>query len=126
MPVPPTGNLGNTANGSAPCEGPRALSYNLDFSVASSYDVDLTQQFQGGQFTTIQGFYCDNSQNASPLIVTCGGTGQTLVVPPFACAYLPMLQTLPPKFNVATAGLIANIFISFFNFYIPPMVWKTT
>lgn len=115
----------NALTGSLPCEGAKCLPYQADFSAANEYDFDLTAQWQSQQFSTLQGFYIDNSANSSTVTITCGTTNQTIVVPPQSCGYYTMLMTTPPKFSAVSAGAVV-VYIALMNFYVPPTVWKVT
>jgi len=112
-----------TTNGELPCEGTKALPFNLDFTVANAYLIDLTQQYNQKQFTSIQCVYVDNSLNPSPLQIIAGTTNQVTTCPPFSQGFFELLLPTPPKLMVQTVGvLIVNI--QLLNFYIPPEVWS--
>lgn len=115
----------NALTGSLPCEGAKALPYVMDFSLAGEYDFDLTQQQQQGQFTTLQGFFIDNSANSDTVTITCNVTDQPIIVPPNSQGYYSMLMTTPPKFTAVSSGAV-QVYIALMNFYIPPTVWKVT
>lgn len=118
-----TAGVIQTLNGALPCEGPKALPFIMDFSAFSEFDIDLTQQYQQGQFTTLQAIYIDNSANGSTLTVTVNGTGQTIVAPKNSCGYYILLMPQPPKLAITTAGVV-KVYVSLMNFYIPPYVWS--
>lgn len=118
-------NMQNVMNGTVPCEGPKSFSFELDFTVATEYDFDFTNEYQRQQFTTLQCAYVDNSQNTSPLTITMNGTSQTIVCPKNACGFFPLLATMPPRGKVETAGAVARVYVGFLNYYIPPTVWST-
>lgn len=112
----------NALNGLIPCEGPKALCYAADFSVATEYDFDLTQQFQQNIFTMLQCIFIDNSDNSSVVEVTVNGTGQTFQAPANSCGFYTLLMTSPPKLVLASqGGVVVNV--QLLNFYIPPTVW---
>lgn len=117
----PSGNF-SVLNGSTPCEGTKAYPFNLDFTANSAYLVDLTQQYQQKQFTTLQTVWIDNKDNDNDLEIICGTTSQRIIAPGGTQGFYAMLQPSPPKFTVQTSGsLIVNI--ALLNFYIPPVVW---
>ena len=119
------GTLGiqNVLTGGMPCEGAKVLPYVMDFSAASQYDFDLTGQYQGNQFTTLQCAYIDNSANGSSLTISMNVTNQTIVVPKNSCGYFTLVMPAPPKLSVTTAGLV-KVYMALMNFYIPPTVWS--
>jgi hypothetical protein len=111
-------------NGQMPCEGPKALSFNLDFTAATEYDFDLTPYQQQGQFTTVQTAYVDNSANPSTLTINVHGTMHNIVIGPNEAGYVAIIAPTPTKFSVVTAGLINPINLVLLNFYVPPAIWK--
>lgn len=113
--------------GSMPKEGPRDIPVRLDFSTFDTYNIDLTAQQQGGQFSFVQTVYIDNGDNAASFSLTASATGQRVTIPPGAQAYMPFLQPNPPQM-VATTTPAASLIVTvqFLNFYIPPVVWKKT
>lgn len=119
----PAGNF-PVVNGALPCEGTQCFPFNLDFTGGkTAYLVDLTQQYQQKQFTTLQTVFIDNSESAVDFDFICTVTGQTITAPPFSQGYYPILQPVPPKFNVNSAsGVVIQIIL--LNFYIPPEVWQ--
>lgn len=125
MAFAPTLPIFNALTGLLPCEGPRALPFDADFSATTEWDFDFTQQWNNKDFTTIQCAYIDNSANAVSATLIVNGTGQTIVAPPNSCGYYTLLATQPPKFALqSTSGGLVHI--DFMNFYVPPTVWKTT
>lgn len=119
--APLQGNF-TTTNGELPCEGTKALPFNLDFTVADAYLIDLTQQYNQKLFTSIQCVYIDNSLNPSPLQIICGTTNQVTTCPPFSQGFFELLLPTPPKLMVQTIGVLV-VNIQLLNFYIPPDVW---
>lgn len=113
----------NALNGVLPCEGPKALPYTMDFSLADEYDFDFTQQYQQNVFTSVQCAYVDNSLNGQNTTIIVNGTGQQISVPANSQGYFTLLAVPAPKFAVASAGAGVLVQIIFLNFYIPPTVW---
>jgi hypothetical protein len=62
--------------------------------------INLLQQFQTGQFTTVQAVYVDNQTNASMVALTCLETGFTIRIPPFAKGMYPLLCGPSPTFTL--------------------------
>lgn len=112
----------NALTGLLPCEGAKAMPYVADFSATTEYDFDFTQQVQNKQFTTVQGLYVDNSANASSVVITVGGTNQTITVKANTCGYYTLLSTGNPSFKITSAGGV-SVPLVFLNFYVPPTVW---
>lgn len=109
-------------NGAVPCEGTKVFPFNLDFTAVNAYLIDLTQQYQQKQFTTLQTVYIDNSNNNSILQVVCSVTGQVITAPALSQGYYAILQPSPPRLQVQTNGGVI-VTIQLMNFYIPPVVW---
>lgn len=119
----PAGNQ-NVLNGSLPCEGTKAFPFNLDFTAANAYQIDLAPQYNQGQFQTLQTAYIDNIDNPEVLeIIISGGTYQRVVAPAFSQGFYAILVGGPPPvIMVQTSGtLLLNVIL--LNFYIPPVVW---
>jgi len=120
----PGGNI-PALNGSLPCEGTKVFPFVLDFTGGkNAYLIDLTQQAQQKQFTTLQTIYIDNSLNTAALSVICSVTNQVITCPALSQGYFPILQPMPPQFQVQTTGNLV-VTIQLLNFYIPPAVWST-
>jgi hypothetical protein len=120
----PAGNI-PALNGSLPCEGTKVFPYILDFTGGkNAYAIDLSQQAQQKQFTTLQTVYVDNSANTAALQIICGTTGQIITCPALSQGYFAILQPMPPQFQVQTTGNLI-LTIQLLNFYIPPCVWST-
>jgi hypothetical protein len=112
-------------NGFVPCNGPKSVPIPLDFSSGGpTFEIDLTDINQQGTFEAIQTIYLDNSANPFPAIIVCRNTNQSITIPPFAQAYMPLLQPNPPDIQISSLGT-AKVFIQLLNFYLPPCVWGT-
>jgi predicted secreted protein len=120
----PGGNF-KTFNGALPCEGTKTLPYNIDFTAANAYLIDLTQQYQQQQFTTLQTIYIDNSDNLDVTEVICGTTNQLITAPPQSQGYYAILEVQPPKLQIQSNGNVI-VPVQLLNFYIPPQVWSVT
>ena len=113
-------------NGATPCEGPKTLPFNLDFSQATDYEIDLTQQYQQKQFTTLQTLYAQNLSQTDDLIFTLNGTGQVISLPPNYAGFIPVVVTDPPKLTVTLLdNTITAQNVQLMNFYLPPLIWNT-
>ncbi len=115
-------SIQNALNGQLPCEGAKVLPYIMDFAASVQYDFDLTQQYNQGSFSSVQGFYIDNTGNGSTVVVTVDQTQQTIVVPAGKSGFFIMLMPSPPKLSARSAGAV-SVYIGLINFYVPPIVW---
>jgi len=120
----PAGNI-PAVNGALPCEGTKVFPFVLDFTGGkNAYLIDLTQQYNQKQFTTLQTVYIDNSLNTSPTSVVCTSTGHIVTCPALSQGYFALFQPVPPVFQVQSLGAFV-VTIQLLNFYIPPAVWGT-
>lgn len=119
--IPNTVPTGNPA-----CEGRKAITTVIDFSLGLTFTLDLTAvQAQLTWFKSIQTIYIDNSANSNPFIITCGITTQRIVIPANCCAYMPVLQPAAPVLQFNTASAV-SVKIQLLNFFLPPFVWSAT
>lgn len=121
---PSVGNLKQAVNnGEIPSEGPKVLPFTLDFTVATTQTVDLSQQNALKQISFIQGAFIDNRLSGQPFYLTVRGTGQVVKIPAGAQGYVPVLATLPNYFDCASAGGV-NVTVLFYNMPMPLGVWS--
>lgn len=112
-------------NGMVPCKnGPKGIPALLNFTLGTSFDLDLSQIIAAGFLDNVQTIYVDNSGNSNAFNITCSVSSQVLTVPAGAQAYLPLLQPSPAKLNFSTGGT-PTITIQLLNFYLPPIVWSS-
>lgn len=112
----PTGN-------DVPCKmGRRAIHVLIDFSLGSTYELDLSQIQSLGAMDCVQTMYVDNADNANELTLTMGLTLQRIIIPANSQAYIPILQPNPPVLKIATTGApVVNV--QLLNFFVPPIVF---
>lgn len=110
--------------GNAACEGRKAITTIIDFSLGLTFTLDLSGiQQQLNWFRSVQTIYVDNSANVNPFVITCGITTQRIVIPPYCCAYMPLLQPDAPVLQFNSANAVA-VKIQLLNFFLPPSVWS--
>lgn len=80
---------------------------------------NLLQQFQSGQFTTIQSVWIDNGTNLQPVVLTALETGQTIRVAALTQGMFPIVSGVAPVFTLALESTVfvsaATTRIMFFN-----------
>ncbi len=83
----------------------------MDFSTASTYNLDLGNSDQTGVFGVPRSIYIDNSDNPSPLSVTAIGTQFLLPVPANSTGYykLDSINTSAQLSFVSVGGATAYI-----------------
>jgi hypothetical protein len=104
-------------------EGPRAVAVTVDFTGGSSFVLNLEILQTRNVLSMIQGLFYDNSTNTSNVAILCGITGQTIYVPSFAQAYLPLLLPNPPTLTFTSAGSFVT-YCQLLNMPMPACVWK--
>lgn len=129
MPFDPTSpnswNSVDIFNGARPVgEKPKALPFTFDFTVSTSYKLNLLQANQQGILRSIQGVYIDNSANSVPLTVSFPLTGQTIVCAPNKQGTFPAISSNPPIVQVSCAG--TRGIVIFLNVPVPAAVWSAT
>lgn len=120
VPILPVFNM--TLSGMAPLVIPQLL----DFSSATSIDVDLSNATQAGSIDFISGAWVDNSSSADTMTITVVPSGQELKVQPGFQGYFPLLCPNDPKFTVSyptSPGTIIPIY--FHNIPLLPYSWFT-
>lgn len=75
----------------------------LSWTAAGAYTLDPTQSNQLLEVQNIQSIFVDN-YNTGTLIITVGGSGQVLRVPPKSQAFLPLIAGDRPVLTFANAG----------------------
>lgn len=70
--------------------------------------INLLQQFQTAQFTTIQAVYIDNSTCKVAVDFTCLETGQSVRCPAFGQGMYPLASAVAPIFTLALATSFAS------------------
>jgi hypothetical protein len=110
-------------NGFVPCNGPKSCPVPLDFSVTTSWQLDLTNLNLQGYMEAVQTMFIDNSLNAQSLSILCSVTNQNIIIPPQSQGYVPTLQPNPSVLTLTTTGAVL-VTVQLLNFYIPPAVWS--
>lgn len=116
--------ISGLGNGVVPCEGAKCVPFIADFNLASVYDFDFTTAQQGGQISSIQTVFIDNSANGSALVITIDGTQQSFSVKANTCGFYILIAPMATRVHATTVGLV-KVYFAFLNFYIPPTVWST-
>lgn len=116
----------NIKNSAVPPEGPKAVRIPLNFSLATSLLADLTMLVQGQpnpQMSYVQTLFIDNSINGQSLSIITDALVQTVVIPPFSQAYVPILQPNFPKIIFQSSGAVLCEAFAL-NFPVAPAVWS--
>lgn len=106
-----------------PEEGSRAVPLTLDFSVTGVYSLDLYNFIARNLISMVQAIFVDNSLSAAPLLINMPNSGQNIIVPPNAQAYLSVLAPNPAKFNFISSGGVV-VPVTLLNYPVTNCVWK--
>lgn len=110
-------------NGCEPAQGSKLLMVNLDFSVNTSYEIDLYQDQMDDTLEFCQTLWLDNSLNAAQLIVTLA-TGQIIRAKALTQGYYSAL--FGNKLEcVITSAAAANLIVpvGFISGQLDAMIW---
>lgn len=117
----PTPFLINTLNNKYPCEGPRTVQNNCDFSTAAIITIDLKSLVMQGKISEVQALFVDNADNSAPVVITVSQSQQRVIVPAFSQAWLPILVNEPQLVVTTTTTVVVPVFAC--NFPVMPVVW---
>lgn len=110
--------------GTDPCEGRKAIKVLIDFSLGAQYTLDLSQIQAQGAFASLQTLYIDNTANGQPLKIETGVVLQDITIPAGAQAYIPVLESNPPRLLFSTTGGNVIVSVHLLNFFVPPYIWN--
>jgi len=115
--------IAETQNLAQPPEGSVALVVPLDFSLATDYELDLTQLSESGRLSLCQLAWVDLSATDATLSIQCGSNGQTIVVKGRTQGYYVLLCPNPAvvTFN-STAGIRLTVLLC--NFDLDCVHWR--
>lgn len=120
-------------NGLKPFGGPAAIPQTLTFtSLITQITQDLTQAvvLVTNAVELVQTLFIDNSQNPSPLTITTGVVNQSVKVPAYSQAFLPILTTTSFFTAVSNGGVRAqanvNVNIHYLTMMLPAAVWPAS
>jgi hypothetical protein len=120
------GNAQQTYNLRQSSRGPLAVPLNIDFSIQTIFDVDLSTIQQNNTIDFVQTLYIDNSGGTAPIIIYCQASQQTVNCPPLSQGYFPFLCPQPVKFLVSSAGGYSKAQVVCLNFPVQPGVWAAS
>jgi hypothetical protein len=106
-----------------PSNPPRSIPFILNFGTITTLGIDLTNQIEQNYISGIQGMFIDNSTSSTRTTVYIPSSQQTLRVPAYSQAYLPIIAPTPPQLNVTNLGS-ATVGLQLFNYPTPACVWQ--
>jgi hypothetical protein len=118
-------NVQTVSNQLVPSDVPKCIVQVIDFSVGSSFELDLLTDQQLTKIGMVQTLYLDLKDTALGMDVEMSGTGQVIRAKARTQGYYNVLQPNPAKlrFTSADASLIVRVFI--IGVPIPGAVWST-
>lgn len=108
-----------------PAGGPATIPASLDFRNTARIEVDGELVVSQGKIEYLQGVFIDNADNANPLKLTMGITGQRIICPPNSQGYFAIMAPNPPRIICETpqnGNLQIPIF--FYNVPIQSAIWS--
>ena len=116
----------NLSLGMQACEGRKVIPFTINFATAETAAIDLTNTFQQNSISAVQSMFVDASSAGQEVVFDYGAENQKVIVPAGAQAYMPVMQTNPPRFTVTCndGNFILNLLLM--NFFVPPYIWYPT
>jgi hypothetical protein len=120
-----TGTPVSTYNQRVPTEGPKIVPLRCDFSVSQVQSFNLAQILTQSLISLIQGYFIDNSGNASAVTIQALATQQAVVLPPGYQGFIPAFVGLSDTLVISSASSnVAHVYL--YNMAMPLGVWPTT
>lgn len=109
---------------SVPPEGPVTIPLLLDFTVNSSFELDLQNFIAQNRITRVQGIFIDNLDGAAAVIVTEARTGIRIHCPTGDQVYAPLPSANPCTLLFAGFGGDPNalVRVNLYNYPVEPGV----
>jgi len=108
-----------------PTEGPKTIPLSLDFTVADTYQLDLSQDEKLGKIGYIQTIFVDLSGSDIALTFNIPAVQQKIVAKGRTQGYYPVLVNNPSVVTLTCVGGPAGVAIQLINVPIPGSVWPT-
>jgi len=100
-----------------PVGGPKCVPINLDFSVSTTYNLDMSNVQSRGFFDMVQTVWVDNSLSDVILTITVPNTQQTLKIPAGIQGYFSVLAPNPVRMQFdSTGGVVCQVTLLNFPF----------
>lgn len=112
-------------NALIPKDGPKALPVNYNFTVQSSYYLDLQNYMARDYIGFIQSIFVDNSLNTAPVSITFAISNQKIQVGAYQQGYFPVLVPNPLRVTVSSQGG-TSCQIQYLNVPVPSHSWNAT
>lgn len=107
-----------------PCSGAKAVNSGpLDWTAATTYILDVTQNNQLLDMQNIQSIYVDNLASSGALNILVAGTGQTLQIPAGKHGYLQLLCSDRPIFQFTNTSGNGTSNIWLMNIPVASFIW---
>jgi len=107
----------------------QSIPYTITAAEAAT-TIDILFDFQttqsGQLFSAVRTMFVDNRKNPSEMIVDVAGPNQSFPIPPYSAGYFTVSSSTEAKEITVTSvgGATDSIYMEFFNYGIPPVVWS--
>jgi hypothetical protein len=105
-----------------PKEGTRAIPVTFDWSVQSSYAIDLSNAQNQARFSGIRCVYIDNGNNNGAVTIQTSALNQSMSLAAGYQGFFPLLVTNQVKVTVSSVGSVSTQVV-FLNFLLPYGTW---
>lgn len=107
-------------------QAPGGVPLVFDFSVDTSFIVNLTLFQQQGNIGGVTSMWVDNSGSSGPLTIQFGQSGQIFIIKANTQGYVPVLAPNPITLTVTClTGGGSAVQVTLLNYYIAPALWIT-
>lgn len=112
-------------NTALPCKGLKTIPILIDFSLGTTFTLDLSLIQSQAFMDWVQTIYVENSANTSGITITMEASKQVIKFPASSEGYLPILQPNPAKITLTCTNPV-QVIIQLMNFYVGPYIWNSS
>lgn len=112
-------------NAMFPKEGAKVIPVPLNFSLQTTYNVDLTLLKQQGFINSLQTVFVDNGLNSAAVTIQVSGSNQIIRCPAGSQGVYPIFVPSNPQFTIFSSGAV-NVPVFFTNVPLPLNVWSSS
>src|SRR5579872_1557827 len=120
-------NTIQTSNLALPLEGSKLVSETLDFSLAASFQIDLTEENLNDRIAFVQSVWIDNADNPAncDLFFSGGPTVQRIRATPYSQGWYPVSWPLGALRASAVSSGGVKVGLMFANFAMAYATWQS-
>jgi hypothetical protein len=109
-----------------PNECPKSLGYDLDWAIATEFELNTLIQNSNGQIEGIQSCYYDNSLNGEDVYFESGSTGMRMTFKARWQGFRPLILSTPAQGRFSTLLGVGTTRFLLMNVPIMPQEWDAT